>query len=157
MKQQYLVRGRQPLCCWRVIAGGDNDASLRPLVGYACDNLRQPTVRLAPRLLAHLRRWKRLDGGRGYVVTYAGLPIASAKTGLARACALAGIEGGVTAYTLRHTAASWLVAEGPPTRKVADFLGASEGMILDHYGHLAPDYQDEAAQAIGRGGRQTVG
>jgi hypothetical protein len=48
------------------------------------------------------------------------------------------------------------VAEGIPTRKVADFLGASEGMILDHYGHLAPDYLDEAAQAIGRSGRQSV-
>jgi integrase len=56
------------------------------------------------------------------------------------------VEGGVTAYTLRHTAASWLVSKG----KVADFLGTSEPMIRDHYGHLAPDYQDEAARAIGR-------
>jgi integrase len=99
---------------------------------------RQPTVRLAPGLLVHLRRWKRLDKWRGV------------KTALARACKLAGIEGGVTAYTLRHTAASWLVSKGLPTRKVADFLGTSDGMILAHYGHLAPDYQDEAALAIGR-------
>jgi integrase len=56
----------------------------------------------------------------------------------------------VTAYTLRHTAASWLVAKGLPTRKVADFLGTSEPMILNNYGHLAPNYQDEAAAAIGR-------
>lgn len=91
------------------------------------------------------------------VIYNAGLPIASAKTGLTRACALAAIEGGVTAYTLRHTWASWLVAEGIPTRKVANFLGTSEGMVLDHYGHLAPDYQEEAAQAIGRGGRVLVG
>jgi hypothetical protein len=32
----------------------------------------------------------------------------------------------------------------------ADFLGAGEQMILNHYGHLAPDYQQEAARAIGR-------
>jgi hypothetical protein len=53
-----------------------------------------------------------------------------------------------SAYTLPHRAASWLVAKGIPTRKVADFLGTSETMILKHYGHLAPDYQDEPAQAI---------
>jgi hypothetical protein len=40
--------------------------------------------------------------------------------------------------------------KGIPTRKIADFLGTSEQMILRHYGHLAPDYQDEAARAIGR-------
>jgi integrase len=97
-----------------------------------------------------LRRWKRLDDGRGYVVTFAGQPITSVKTALSRACKLAGIDRGVTAYTLRHTAASWLVAKGLPTRKVADFLGTSEPMILAHYGHLAPDYQDTAARAIGR-------
>jgi hypothetical protein len=54
------------------------------------------------------------------------------------------------AYTMRHSCASWLVSEGLPTRLVADFLGTSEKMIIDHYGHLAPDYQEEAALAIGR-------
>jgi site-specific recombinase XerD len=73
----------------------------------------------------------------------------SAKTALGRAVAFAGIKGGVTAYTLRHSAASRLVAKGIPTRKVADFLGSSEIMVLKHYGHLAPDYQDEALHAIG--------
>ena len=72
------------------------------------------------------------------------------KTALGRACGIAGIEGAVTAYTLRHSCASWLVAKGLPTRMIADFLGTGEQMILDHYGHLAPNYQQEAARAIGR-------
>jgi hypothetical protein len=42
------------------------------------------------------------------------------------------------------------VAKGLPTRKVAGFLGTSEAMIERHYGHLAPDFQSEAAEAIGR-------
>jgi len=117
-------------------------------------NKRQPTVRLAPGLLGHLRRWERIDAAREprqiHVVTFNSRPIASPKTALARACSLAKLSGGVTAYTLRHTAASWLVAKGIPTRKVADFLGTSEPMILSNYGHLAPNYQDEAAAAIGR-------
>ena len=115
---------------------------------------RQPTVKLAPRLLTHLRRWRRLDAaaGRAHVVTFDGLPIASVKTALGRACDLAGLDAGVTAYTLRHTCASWLVAKGLPTRLIADFLGTSEAMIVKHYGHLAPDYQDAAAAAIGQRG-----
>ena len=110
---------------------------------------RSPPVKLSPRLLAHLRRWHRLDGGAGRVVTFNGAPIASVKTALARAARLAGIEP-VTGYTLRHTAATWLVAKGINTRKIADYLGTSEEMVRKHYGHLAPDYQDEAADAIGR-------
>ena len=117
--------------------------------GEAATTKRQPTVKLSPRLLAHLCRWKRLDAGKGYVVSYHGAKVASVKTALHTACKLAGVDA-VTAYTLRHTAASWLVARGLPTRKVADFIGTGEQMILSHYGHFAPDYQDEAARAIGR-------
>jgi integrase len=114
---------------------------------------RQPTVRLSPRLLAHLRRWERLDASQArpptYVVEFQGNKIASAKTALHTACKLAGVDP-ISAYVTRHTAASWLVARGLPTRMVADFIGTGEQMILSHYGHLAPDYQDEAARAIGR-------
>jgi integrase len=130
----------------------ENGVFHRHSQGRAETNKRQPTVRLAPGLLAHLRRWKRIDAAKGkpHVVTHDGQPFSSdAGTALDRACKLAGIER-VTAYTFRHTCASWLVRKGLPTRMVAEFLGTSEAMILKHYGHLAPDYQDEAARAIGR-------
>lgn len=115
---------------------------------------RQPTVRLAPGLLGRLRRWERLDAKKSapqvFVVEFGGAPVKSVKPALATACKLAKVDAGVTAYALRHTCASWLVAKGLPTRKIADFLGTSEAMIIKHYGHLAPDYQNEAALAIGR-------
>ena len=115
---------------------------------------RQPTVKLSPRLAAHLARWERADSAKTprpiHVVTFNDRPIQSVKTALARACKLAGLDAGVTAYTLRHSCASWLVAKGLPTRLVADFLGTGESMIIAHYGHLTPDYQDAAALAIGR-------
>jgi integrase len=121
--------------------------------GEAQTTKRQPTVRLSPRLLAHLRRWERLDAALAkpptYVVTFRGAQVASVKTALHTACKLAGIDP-ATMYTLRHTTASWEVAKGRPTRMVADFLGTSEQMILNHYGHLAPDYQIEIAESIGR-------
>jgi integrase len=110
---------------------------------------RQPTVRLAPRLLAHMRRWERLDVGQTHIIRWRGQKVLSIKTAIHTACKLAGVDP-VTAYTLRHTAASWLVSRGLSTRKVADFIGTGEQMVLSHYGHLSPDYQDEAAQMIGR-------
>jgi integrase len=129
---------RGPGRSWVDVDGG---RFYRHAEGARETNKRQPTVKISPRLLPHLRRWKRLDGDRGHVVTHEGQPIkTSVKTALRRACKIAGIEDGVVAYTLRHSAASWLVARGVPTRKVADFLGTSEAMIIKHYGHLAPDY-----------------
>ncbi|HEY8066137.1 MAG TPA: tyrosine-type recombinase/integrase [Methylosinus sp.] len=107
-------------------------------------------MKLSPRLQAHLKRWRRIDNERGFVVTFNGAPIGSVKVALGRAVKLAGLDSGVTAYTLRRSAASWLVAKGLPTRMIADFIGTGEQMIINHYGHLAPDYQDEAALAIGR-------
>ena len=81
--------------------------------GEAATTKRQPTVKLAPGLLAHLRRWERLDAAearrQSYVVSYHGAKVASVKTALHTACKLAGVDP-VTAYTLRHTAASWLAA-----------------------------------------------
>ena len=58
--------------------------------------------------------------------------------GRATACKLAKVDAGVTAYALRHTCASWLVAKGLPTRKIADFLGTSESMIIKHYAISPP-------------------
>ena len=116
---------------------------------------RLPNVRLSPRLLAHLRRWERLDAAQTkpqtYLVEFQGAKVASVKTALHTACKLAGVDP-VSAYVRRHTAGSWLVARGLPTWMVADFLGTSEPMVLNHYGRLASGYQDEAARAIGRRG-----
>ena len=132
----------------------ENGVFHRHAGGESVNNKRQPTVKLAPNLAAHLARWKRLDAGatppRVFVVNFGGEKIGSVKTALTRACQLAELDAGVTAYTLRHTVGAWLTSKGLPTRKIADFLGCSEQMVLDHYGHLAPDYQDEAAKAIGR-------
>jgi integrase len=121
--------------------------------GEAQTTKRQPTVRLSPRLLAHLRRWKRLDAAQArpqtHVVTFRGGKVASLKTALRTACRLAGIDP-ATMYSLRHSCASWEVAKGRSTRMIADFLGTSEPMIIAHYGHLSPDYQVEVAESIGR-------
>lgn len=132
----------------------ENGVFHRHADGAATTAKRQPTVRLASGILSHLRRWERLDAAKDrrqvFVVEFGGAPVLSVKTALTRACNLAGLDAGVTSYSLRHTCASWLVRLKVSTRVIADFLGTSEPMILKHYGHLSPDYQVEAALAIGR-------
>ena len=73
--------------------------------GVAETTKRQPTVKLAPRLQAHLRRWHAADlnAGRAHFVMFDGAPVASVKTALARAVKLAELPAGGAAYTLRHT------------------------------------------------------
>jgi integrase len=112
---------------------------------------RRPPVPLSPELWRLMRRWAHVDGGRGPVVSFAGQPIECVKTGLKRACKLAGLDEAVTAYTFRHTTASWLIQKGAPTRKVAEFLGTSEALIERTYGHLAPDHLRAEAALVGRG------
>jgi integrase len=101
---------------------------------------RQPPVPLAPALWRLMRLWARQDDQRGPVVRFGGQPVLSVKTALGRAVRLAGLDGGVTAYTLRHTTASWLLQSGVSTAKAAAILGTSEAMVEKHYGHLAPDH-----------------
>ena len=66
---------------------------------------------------------------------------------MAAACRRAKLPG-VTAHVLRHTAASWMVQSGIPIAKVAVYLGNSQAMVEQVYGHHAPDFLDDAAKAL---------
>lgn len=61
--------------------------------------------------------------------------------------AAAGLAGDVTAYTLRHSTISDLIADGVPTLTVAQLSGTSVAMIERHYGHLL---QKQAQAALAR-------
>jgi integrase len=56
-----------------------------------------------------------------------------------RAACHAGLSPQVTAYTLRHSTITDLVAAGLPLLTVAQISGTSAEMIERHYGHLAPE------------------
>ena len=113
-------------------------------------NKRQPPVRLPPRLLAHLRRWKERGIAASHVVEWHGKPVRSVKTGFASAVALAKLPGRVTPHTLRHTAATWLMQGGAPIWEAAGFLGMSPEMVERVYGHHHPDHLGAAVAAITR-------
>lgn len=108
---------------------------------------RRPAVRLAPRLLAHLRRWERL--GRAYPVEFYGRPVLKINLGFARVARDADVPG-ATPHTLRHTAATWLMQAGVDKREAAGFLGMTDDVMERVYSHHHADYQKGAAEAIGR-------
>jgi integrase len=105
-------------------------------------------VPLPPRLLAHLRRWHRLDPAAQHFVEFNGKPVASVKTAFKSAVRLAGLEEGVSPHTLRHTAATWLMQRGADPWQAAGYLGMSLEVLLKTYGHHHPDYLSDAVNKI---------
>jgi integrase len=128
----------------------------RRAIGRRQTKKRQPPVKLAPRLLAHLRRWARLGIARKAVVEWNGKPIESVRTAFAAAARAAGLSA--TPHILRHTCATWLMQAGTDLWDAAGFLGMTVKQLEETYGHHHPDYQREAAEALGgqNGGRNSV-
>jgi integrase len=110
---------------------------------------RAPPVRLGRRILAHLRRWRRLDDPRSPLVChYNGRAIKRSFYGTwPQAIAKAGLAGtGVTPHVLRHTRATWALQRGIDPWQVAGHLGMTIGMLTRTYGHHAPDWQRDVAE-----------
>jgi len=109
---------------------------------------RKPTIPLPPRLLAHIRRWKRL--GFKYVVEWDGRPVARVGTTFRRLVQNAGLDSKVIPHTLRHTAATWLMQAGTDPWQAAGFLGMSIRTLEKNYGHHHPDFFDSVHGAFYR-------
>ncbi len=107
-------------------------------------NKRRPDLRIGSRLLAHLRRWKRLDKGMEYVVHYDGNRVIKLRRSWANAAKRAGVEA--TPHTLRHTRATHLMQAGVSLWEAAGYLGMSTEVLEDVYGKHSPDWQKRAAE-----------
>lgn len=127
----------------------DLDAGLffRLPAGKTETTKRQPPVRLGARILSHLRRWARTRQIAGHVVEWEGAPVASIKTGFARAASRAGLGADVTPHTLRHSRATHLKRAGVSSWEVAGALGMSEAMVERVYGHHDPHHLERAINA----------
>jgi integrase len=107
-----------------------------------------PPVRMAPRLMAHLRRWKRLDPkGTVYVVNYRGKRIARPVSSWERVRQKAGLPEYVTPHVLRHSRATTMLKAGVAPWEAANALGMSLQVLISTYGHHHPDWQKDAANA----------
>jgi integrase len=129
----------------------DRGVFYRRRLGSQQTNKRQPPVRLPERLLAHLRRWKRLGIARHAVVEWNGKAVASVRKSFASAARAAGIDRHITPHICRHTAATWAMQNGADIWAAAGFLGMSPEVLERVYGHHHPDFQiDIAAKMSGQ-------
>ena len=108
---------------------------------------RAPMVRLGNRMLAHLRRWRRLDGTEArYVCHYDGRRVTKLRRSFPGAVERAGLDDAVTPHTLRHTRATWLMQAKVDPFQAAGSLGMTVEMLTRTYGHHHPDWQKQAAE-----------
>jgi integrase len=107
---------------------------------------RSPPVRLGSRILAHLERWKRLDGGKAdYVVHFRGKKIDRPVRSWDRIRAAAKLPDYVVPHVLRHSRATHLLRAGVSIWEAANALGMSVEVLAKVYGHHSPDWQKDAA------------
>jgi integrase len=125
---------------------------------------KQPTVPLPPRLLAHMRRWKRLGISNHSVIEWQGRPVSVVKESWATAVEAAGLKTDVKAdkvlrHTLRHTAITWYLTPDRRSGRAVDietvsqYCGVSVATIRKTYRHVMPGTFDNllgAAHTFGR-------
>jgi integrase len=114
--------------------------------GRVDTNKRVPTCPLPGKLIAHLKRIRKRT--RKYVVEYNGERVGKLRNSWRTACDDAGLGRDVTPHTLRHTAVTWRLLKGIKIWDVAHYVGMSEKMVRENYGHHAPDFLTEARDAI---------
>lgn len=131
---------------------------------------RRPLVRIPSRLLAHMRRWRRLDeqlsrnpgeldhspdAGKKVrqitsVIHHGGRPLAGRiRTGFEGCVRDAGLPPEVTPHWMRHTAATWMMQNGEDPWQAAGYLGMNLKTLLDNYGHHQPNHQAGPRKSIG--------
>ncbi|PSM18263.1 tyrosine-type recombinase/integrase [Nitratireductor sp. StC3] len=116
-------------------------------------NKRKPPVKIARKLLGHMKRWKRLDGwkdgktGLRNVVHYYGKPLTKENKAFRAAIAAAGLSSDVTPHILRHTRGTWLAQKNVPSNEAAASLGLTVDEYERTYLHNDPDFQKAAADA----------
>lgn len=99
--------------------------------------------RQCPRLVAHLRRWHRLNPEAQHFVEFMDNLCRPFKT----AVGLAGITRQVSPHT---PAATWLMQRGSDPWRAAGYLGMSLDVLLNTSGHHHPDYLSDAIDKITR-------
>ena len=108
----------------------------------------RPTIKLPPSLAAYL---KGLTRDCEYVVSFRGHSVRRYHEAWKRAKNAAGLEGTVTPYSLRHSAARWMRQQGVAPWEVSAQLGHSASAkltITERYAAHAPDYLEKACAAL---------
>jgi integrase len=110
-------------------------------------NKRAPPVRMGARLMAHLRRWKRLDGKKAeFVITYQGKRVKNPIRIWDETRRAAGLPTYITPHVLRHTRATNMMQQRKDPWEASNALGMSLDMLTNVYGHHHPDWQKDVSE-----------
>lgn len=138
---------------------------------------KRPMVRIPDRLLAHMRRWSRMDleshqnrrgvdksparsKGEGTipiaresppttVLHHGAEPIAGRiRRGFAACVRDAGLPAEITPHWMRHTCATWLMEAGVEIWDAAAYTGMTSKTLENCYGHHRPNHQEKARRAL---------
>jgi integrase len=107
-------------------------------------------IRMPPRFLAHVRRWKRRQLANAFLIEWQGEPVKRLNKAFRSVRRAAGLGPDVTPHTLRHTAITWQAQLGVPPHEICGFFGITMEMFERVYGHHHPDYQQNAVNALNR-------
>jgi integrase len=121
--------------------------------GEAQTRKRRGAARMPDRLLAHVRRWARMDLAQGpqmAVVRYRGHPITRQQRGWDAVVKAAGLGADVTPHVLKHSAATWLLRAGVDLWDVSALTSTSMKTLESVYGHHSPEFQQASAKAFRR-------
>jgi integrase len=123
----------------------------RKPAGAAETKKRAPPIPIGGRLLAHLRRWRRLDGNRELLIYFPGRSgdnaIKQSDRAWHKVREMAELSDDVTPHVLRHTRATEMLKQGVTVWDVGQFLGMSVDLVQSTYGHCIPGWLQGAAEA----------
>mgnify|MGYP006285081659 CR=1 FL=1 len=139
-------------------AGGHVDLATgmlyRKSSGARVTKKRAPSIRIPPKLLAHLRRWHKTRQS-DWIIEFRGCGVACVKNAWRTMKTAAGLPN-VTRHTLRHTAITWAMQAGMDMWQATGFFGVSMETLLNDYAHHHPDFQSDAVAAANRAGRRAA-
>lgn len=107
------------------------------------------TIPMTEELETRLRQWYEQDGGKGYVIHWAGKPINEIRYSWATAKKKAGIIRPLNPYSMRHYFATHALQNGTDVGTVASILGhSSPVMLLTTYQHVLSDAKRQAVKNV---------
>lgn len=127
---------------WSNVAGMEWErVDLRRKLAWVLGSKAKGGKPIAVPLSATARKALRSTGKNrtGFVFTYQGKPLRSAKTAWRKAVKRAGLDG-FRWHDLRHTWASWHATRGTPLDVLQSLGGWETRSMVDRYKHLAPSH-----------------
>lgn len=115
---------------------------------------RRPRATPIPgRLLRHLRAARKRT--RQYAVESGGQAVKKLRRSFATAAMAAGLKD-VSPHTLRHTCVTWKLLAGQSPHDVGHYVGMDAETVRRRYGHHAPEFMRDVAEAMYQHQRTSV-